>query len=210
MIRVQYLTGLTVVLIAAQASAQASAQAKKGGPDLRAKVMEVLKKSFNAKGAVTLERLEQEPLQIQCSSATPLPDDAQAKIRTEQQATVKFPEDGGYLGKWQDGEKVAQDGFGLQFSDDGSKPNGGNCYACHQLAKSEVAYGTLGPPLYQYGKLRGNSEAILKFAWSKLWNSNGSVACSNMPRFGQKGILTETQLRDVMAYLFDPESPVNK
>jgi sulfur-oxidizing protein SoxX len=31
-----------------------------------------------------------------------------------------------------------------------------------------------------------------------------------MPRFGDAGILTEQQIKDVMAYLFDPESPVNK
>jgi sulfur-oxidizing protein SoxX len=30
-----------------------------------------------------------------------------------------------------------------------------------------------------------------------------------MPRFGEAGILTEQQLKDVMAYLFDPTSPVN-
>jgi sulfur-oxidizing protein SoxX len=31
-----------------------------------------------------------------------------------------------------------------------------------------------------------------------------------MPRFGSQGILDEQQLRDVMSYLLDPESPVNQ
>jgi sulfur-oxidizing protein SoxX len=31
-----------------------------------------------------------------------------------------------------------------------------------------------------------------------------------MPRFGHQQILTEQQLRDVMALLLDPASPVNK
>ncbi len=31
-----------------------------------------------------------------------------------------------------------------------------------------------------------------------------------MPRFGHRGILTEQQMKDVMAYLFDAASPVNQ
>jgi sulfur-oxidizing protein SoxX len=31
-----------------------------------------------------------------------------------------------------------------------------------------------------------------------------------MPRFGHNGVLTEAQIKDVMALLFDPASPVNK
>jgi len=31
-----------------------------------------------------------------------------------------------------------------------------------------------------------------------------------MPRFGAAGILTEKQLKDVMALLLDPASPVNQ
>lgn len=31
-----------------------------------------------------------------------------------------------------------------------------------------------------------------------------------MPRFGFHKVLTEQQMKDVVAYLFDPESPVNK
>jgi sulfur-oxidizing protein SoxX len=31
-----------------------------------------------------------------------------------------------------------------------------------------------------------------------------------MPRFGHNGILTDQQIRDVVALLLDPQSPVNK
>ncbi|HEU4622011.1 MAG TPA: sulfur oxidation c-type cytochrome SoxX, partial [Burkholderiaceae bacterium] len=99
---------------------------------------------------------------------------------------------------------------GLQFSDTASTVNGGNCYACHQLAKAELAYGNIGPSLYQYGKLRGTSEPILKYTWAKVWNAHGYNACSQMPRFGDAGILTQEQLRHVMALLLDPASPVNQ
>jgi len=31
-----------------------------------------------------------------------------------------------------------------------------------------------------------------------------------MPRFGVNGVLSEQQIKDLVAYLFDPDSPVNK
>ena len=31
-----------------------------------------------------------------------------------------------------------------------------------------------------------------------------------MPRFGANGVLTREQIGDVMAYLLDPQSPVNR
>jgi L-cysteine S-thiosulfotransferase len=87
---------------------------------------------------------------------------------------------------------------------------GGNCYACHQLSKAEISYGNIGPSLYNYGKLRGYSEDIKRYTWAKIWNTNAYNACSSMPRFGEAGVLTEEQIRNVMALLLDPESPVNK
>ena len=89
------------------------------------------------------------------------------------------------------------------------QPNGGNCYACHQLAPDEVAHGTLGPSLTGYGA-RGQSEATLQYTWTKLWDTHAYNLCSHMPRYGARGILTVQQLKDVMAYLLDPSSPVNQ
>ena len=94
---------------------------------------------------------------------------------------------------------------------------GGSCYNCHQISKTELSYGSIGPSLYNYGKLRGvsdptaiDSKPIVDYTWGKLWNSKAYNACSGMPRFGHAGILTEQQLRDVMALLLDPKSPVNQ
>ena len=115
-----------------------------------------------------------------------------------------------HIGDVAAGEAVARRGRGLQSSDDPSEPVGGNCYACHELAADELAFGTLGPSLRNYGKLRGNSQFVLDFTWGKLYNSNAHKPCSNMPRFGHQSILTEQQLKDVMAYLLDPASPVNQ
>jgi sulfur-oxidizing protein SoxX len=123
---------------------------------------------------------------------------------------VKYPADGKYLGDWKEGEKIAQNGRGMQSSDAIGSVNGGNCYACHQIGKAEISFGNIGPSLYQYGKIRGQSEDMLKYTWAKIYNAQAFTACSNMPRFGHNGILQEKQIKDVMALLLDPASPVNK
>ena len=132
------------------------------------------------------------------------------KIVKAELAKVVYPADGKFLGDWKEGRKVANNGRGGQFSDPEGTVAGGNCYACHQMSKTEISFGTIGPSLYQFGKLRGNSDAIQRYTWGKVWNAQAYNACSNMPRFGHKGILTETQIRDVTALLLDPASPVNQ
>jgi sulfur-oxidizing protein SoxX len=172
----------------------------------------VIESSFKAKNQAGLERLERSPMQAMCSGPVgmTIPRAEAEKIQSAALATVQFPADGKFLGNWEAGEKIAQTGTGMQYSDDPANPNGGNCYACHQLAPREIAYGNLGPPLTGYGKQRGQSEEVLKYTWTRLWNSHAYNACSHMPRFGDAGILTEQQLKDVMALLFDPASPVNQ
>ena len=125
-------------------------------------------------------------------------------------ATISYPADGKLVGDWKSGEKIAQSGQGFQYSDDPTKPAGANCYACHQLAPQELSYGTIGPSLYHFGKLRGYTDETRKYAWGKIYNAEAFAACSNMPRFGQQHILTEQQIRDVVALLMDPASPVNQ
>ena len=171
----------------------------------------VLQNSFVAKNQATMDRLERDAVQTACSAprGMPLENDIIATLRAERFDAVVLPADGQYLGDWQRGAEVAGNGRGLQSSDDPTQPNGGNCYACHQLAPSEVAYGTLGPSLTGYGA-RGQSEAMLQYTWTKLWDTHAYNLCSHMPRFGAQGILNEQQLKDVMAYLLDPASPVNQ
>jgi sulfur-oxidizing protein SoxX len=124
--------------------------------------------------------------------------------------TVKFPADGKFLGDWKQGEKEAQSGRGMTFTDKADAPNGGNCYNCHQMTKQEISYGTLGPSLYNYGALRGYGDDIVKYTWGKIYNAKAYNACTNMPRFGHQNILTEKQMKDIMALLLDPNSPVNQ
>jgi sulfur-oxidizing protein SoxX len=121
------------------------------------------------------------------------------------------------LGDWKLGEQIAQSGRGLTWTDAAGQANGGNCYNCHQIDKKEISFGTIGPSLYNYGKLRGvtdpgSAEArpIVEYTWGKIWNSKAYNACSNMPRAGHSGILTEAQVRHVVGLLLDPKSPVNQ
>ena len=175
-------------------------------------VAAAMQSSFEAKRQATMDRLVQDETQALCTAHArgALPAQVAAKVAALSRATIKLPSDGNYLGDFKQGEVIALAGTGLQFSDDPAKPAGGNCYACHELAAKELAFGTIGPSLKQYGKLRGNAPAMLEYAWGKLYNSNAQMACSRMPRFGHRGILTEQQLQDVMAFLFDPASPVNQ
>jgi sulfur-oxidizing protein SoxX len=132
------------------------------------------------------------------------------KIVTRELAKVVYPADGKVLGDWKEGAKIANNGRGGQFSDDANTEAGGNCYACHQMEKQELSYGTLGPSLTAYGKDRNYASDAIKSAFTKIYDSQAVFACSNMPRFGANKVLTEKQITDLVAFLFDPESSVNK
>ncbi|MFZ6653718.1 sulfur oxidation c-type cytochrome SoxX [Undibacterium sp. TJN19] len=189
-----------------------SATALAAGPDYAKAALDMMKADFKAKGPATMERMvQQDEAQAQCS-ANPqgLKPKLAQKLEQSQLSTIKYPADGQYMGDWKNGEKIAQNGRGMQSSDAMGSVNGGNCYACHQMSKTEISFGNIGPSLYQYGKLRGSSPEILKYTWGKLYNSQAFTACSKMPRFGHNGVLSEAQLKDIMALLMDGESPVNK
>lgn len=175
---------------------------------------EAVEKSFVEKGIAKKERINQDAINLACTSAElskiALSGEATRKLEAAEYQAIKYPADGKFLGDWKVGERVAQGGGGSTYSDKAGSPNGGNCYNCHQISKEEISHGTLGPSLYNYGKLRGNSEAVVKYTWGKIYNAKAYNACTNMPRFGSHGILTEAQMKDIMALLLDPASPVNQ
>jgi sulfur-oxidizing protein SoxX len=201
----------------AQDTARPAARAAKSATAAKvtdADVRQMIEASFTSKGPATLEGvINQDGAQKACSQypdRTRVPAAVARKVEAAELKQVKYPADSNWTGDWKEGEKIAQNGRGMQFTDAVGGVNGGNCYACHQLTKAEISFGNIGPSLYQYGKLRGNSPEVVKYTWGKIWDSNAYSACSNMPRFGHKGILTEQQIRDVMALLLDPASPVNQ
>ena len=171
----------------------------------------MMKASFKARGQAEVDRLDQDETQSTCSQYEDNPPKAVAqKIEALNQKLIVLPADGKLLGDWKAGERIAQSGVGTQFSDDPKNPAGGNCYACHQLTQAEVSYGNIGPSLFHFGKLRGYTDTMRQYAYGKIYNAQAFSACSNMPRFGHRAILTEAQIKDVVALLMDPASPVNK
>ena len=189
--------------------------------DYDAATQQMMKSSFRDQGIATVDRLQQDEADAACSKAqgAPLPEAQRVAIEAANMKTVRMPSDGQFLGDWKLGEQLAQNGRGMTWTDasTATSSNGGNCYNCHQISKAEISYGTIGPSLYHYGKLRGvtdpadpKSAAIVQYTWGKLWNAKAYNACSGMPRFGHSGALSEAQIRDLMALLLDPNSPVNQ
>lgn len=192
-----------------------------GAVDLDKMTTDIVKASFRDQGIVKASVLDTDETNKVCSAADvigkPLDEKTAKMIEANNLKTIKWPTGGKFIGDWKQGEALAQSGRGLTWTDDAKTPNGGNCYNCHQIDKKEISFGTIGPSLYNYGKLRGvkdpaspDSKAIVEYTWGKIWNAKAYNACSNMPRAGHMGILTEAQVAHIVALLVDPKSPVNQ
>ena len=205
--------GLTGLAIAAEAPDYT----KMGAKEL-AEYLLLQSKSFKLdspvqEGGVAKSRMEQDELQKICSDyKNRPPPELAGKIMAEARASIKYPEAGVKLGDWKKGRELAWSGFGYRI---GAKPDkhegntvGANCYNCHQLATDRTG-GTLGPVLTGYGKIRGDTEQTRRFVYDMIYNAHTLFPCTKMPRMGAKGLLSTQQVADIMAYLLDPESPVN-
>jgi sulfur-oxidizing protein SoxX len=192
------------------AAATASAQTAPKTVD-SAVIEKYLASTFSKAPPEWQERIKPDETLIACNKFRNQVPAAEAdKITAREMARVKYPADGQFLGDWKSGAKSANEGRGNQFSDPPGTVAGGNCYSCHQMEAAELSYGTLGPSLTGYGKTWKNDPEAIKRAYAKIYDSQSQVACSNMPRFGVNNVLTEAQIKDIMAFLFDPASPVNK
>ena len=157
-------------------------------------------------------RLAQDETQKVCSQYRNAPPKQIADaIVAREKATIHYPPDGKLMGDWKKGERLAQSGYGGRFTDyPPRQDNGGNCYACHQLEKKELSYGTLGPSLQEYGKIRRFAEAEVKAVYERIYNPHAAIPCANMPRMGANKFLTIEQIKDLVAYVMARESPVNQ
>jgi len=214
----QYKITLSVLAAAAVVAGCATAP---DSVDLDKLTADIVKASFRDKGIVKASVLDTDETNKACSAADvagkPLDEKTAKAIEATNLKTVKWPTNGKFLGDWKEGEKLAQSGRGLTWTDKADTPNGGNCYNCHQITKEEISFGTIGPSLYNYGKIRGVADPssaaakpVVEYTWGKIWNSKAYNACSNMPRAGHMGILNESQVAHIVALLLDPKSPVNK
>ncbi len=200
-----------VGLAAGVALAQFGALQAEGRID-SARVDKVLKEAFGQAPADWAVRLDPDATMKVCNDSRNVPSkDVGDAIIAREKATIKYPPDGKLSGDWKQGERLAQSGYGMRFTDyPAANPNGGNCYACHQLSPQEVSYGTVGVSLREYGKIRKFREADTKAVYEKIYNSHVAFPCSLMPRFGTNGILSIEDITHLVALLMDPESPVNK
>jgi sulfur-oxidizing protein SoxX len=208
-----------LLALAAAAPLLAGCASAPNAAELDALALQVIKASFRDEGIAKTDRLNQDLAQQACSTDKAPADDLAKRIAAEALATVQWPSGGQYFGDWREGEKLAQNGRGMTWTDPSAatKDNGGNCYNCHQIDKKEIAFGTIGPSLWNYGKLRGVADVtassaapVVQYTWGKVWNSRAYAACSNMPRFGHSKLLDEQQIRHLMSLLLDPRSPVNQ
>ena len=173
-------------------------------------VGKILQRDFQARGQATMDRVKPDAVQRVCNETGDKPPAELAKLlEADQMKTIAFP-GGSLVGDWQRGERLAQGGRGLTWSDKAGAPGEGSCYNCHQLSPKEASFGTLGPSLYRFGAVRGNGPEMQKYVYGKIYNAKAYNLCSHMPRLGYSGTLTEAQIKDLVGLLLDPASPVNQ
>ena len=174
----------------------------------------MVKESFTA-SPTHAKRLVQDRSQQICSRIgdAKLSEAEAAEVVKLARASIKYPASGKLVGNWKTGDKLAHNGAGDRIRRgklEKRKENGALCQNCHGLAPGEVNVGNVGPSLSGYGLQRGNSEAIAKYTYEKIYNAWVYFPCSNMPRLGATGHLTPEQITHVVAFLIDPQSPINK
>lgn len=164
---------------------------------------------------VFAKRLVQDRSQQICSkiAGAKLTQEEAAEVVKLARASIRYPASGKLVGDWKAGDKLAHDGAGdriLRGKLEKRKENGALCQNCHALAPGEINVGNVGPSLTGYGLQRGNSEAIAKLTYERIYNAWAYSPCSNMPRLGATGHLTPEQITHMVAYLIDPQSPINR
>jgi sulfur-oxidizing protein SoxX len=173
-------------------------------------VQKVLQRDFQARGQATMDRVVQDGLQRLCTDTNDRPPgDVARQLEADQMKTIAFPA-GNLIGDWKNGERIAQNGRGLQWTDPAGATGGGSCYNCHQISPQETSHGTLGPSLLKFGWMRGSGPEMQRYVYGKIYNAKAYNLCSTMPRLGHSGTLTPEQIKDLVGLLLDPASPVNK
>jgi sulfur-oxidizing protein SoxX len=161
------------------------------------------------------KRLEQDRSQQICSKIgdAKLTQEEAAEVVKLARASIRYPASGQLVGDWKQGDKLAHDGAGDRIRNgklEKRKENGALCQNCHALAPGEINVGNVGPSLTGYGVQRGNSEAVARLTYERIYNAWAYAPCSNMPRLGANGHLTPEQITHMVAYLLDPASPINR
>ncbi|WP_019567656.1 sulfur oxidation c-type cytochrome SoxX [Thioalkalivibrio sp. ALMg13-2] len=166
-------------------------------------------------GGTWRDRMTQDELQKACSMEGDPDGETAGRVVAMARAGYERPEGGVELGDWRKGAELANSGFGYRqghnTDDHGQREQGGNCYNCHVFDPRVSEQGTIGPSLQNYGANRGTSEAVLNYVHEVISNPHQYFPCTEMPRFNsdRHQLLSDEQISHLMAYLLDPESPVN-
>jgi len=200
---------LAALLLAATAPAILAPPAAADDP--RTAAVTALQRDFKPRGIATMNLLVEDGVQAICNRTDDKPPKEIAqRLEQDQLAGIRWPADGKLVGDWKSGERIAQNGRGMTWSDPAGAPGGGSCYNCHRIGPQETSFGTIGPSLFQFGKIRGTGPDMQRYVYGKIYNAKAYSLCSQMPRFGHVGALSEQQIKDLVALLLDPGSPVNK
>ena len=89
------------------------------GPDHDTWLREMMKASFRDQGIAKVKRLQQDESDAASSKALDqsLPDATAKAIEAANRKTVKMPADGKFIGDWEEGEKLAQNGRDMAWTD---------------------------------------------------------------------------------------------
>ena len=174
----------------------------------------MVREDFTAPAPGLLKRLEQDKAQQLCSKigGAALTQEEAAEVVKLSRASIQYPASGKLVGDWKIGNTLAHDGAGDRIQGgqlEKRKENGGLCQNCHALAPGEINVGNVGPSLTGYGLQRGNSEAIARLTYERIYNAWAFTPCSNMPRLGATRHLNPDQITHLVAFLIDPQSPIN-
>jgi L-cysteine S-thiosulfotransferase len=185
------------------------------GQTVRAAGEDAIAHAYPGMPATLTARASQDTSQKLCSktSEEKLSAEEAMQIVEAARASINYPASGKLVGDWKIGAQLVMNGAGQRVRDgrvEKTRENGALCTNCHALDPKEVNAGNLGPSLIGYGAKRGNNEAVVKHTYEKIYNAWLYFPCSNMPRLGASGYLTPEQITHVVAYLVDPQSPVNR
>ena len=202
------------MLVGAPALLAAGCATYPDGATTRENAERMVSEDFSAPMPALLKRLVQDRSQQICSKIgdAKLTQEEAAEVVALARASMKYPQSGKLVGDWKMGDALAHDGAGdrIQYGVlEKRKENGGLCQNCHGLAPGEINVGNIGPSLAHYGAQRGGSEAVAKLTYERIYNGWAYAPCSNMPRLGATGHLTPEQIAHLVAYLIDPQSPIN-
>lgn len=203
------------MILAAPATVAVGCATMPDTSETRAFAENMVRSDFTAPAPHLLKRLEQDRAQVVCSTIgeAKLTQEEAAEVVKLARSSIQYPASGKLVGDWKVGEALAHNGAGDRIARgalEKRKENGGLCQNCHALAPGEINVGNIGPALTGYGAQRGNSEPIARYTYDKIYNAWATFPCSKMPRLGATRHLTPEQITHLVAYLIDPQSPLNR